>query len=82
MDDLKLFAPNDAGLQRLIDLVEMFSVDNRMSFGVEKCAKLSIKRGKPVSTGPVVTLGDEIRELSYDESYRYLGFPVKLLRSF
>ena len=44
MDDLKLFASNDAGLQRLVDLVEMSSVDIRMSFGVEKCAKLSIER--------------------------------------
>ena len=34
-----------------------------------------LSRGKPVSTGPVVTLGDEIRELSYDETYCYLGFP-------
>ena len=74
MDDLKLFAPNDAGLQRLIDLVEMFSTDIRMSFGIEKCAKLTVKRGKPVSVGLVVTLGDEIRELLY-ETYRYLGFP-------
>ena len=45
MDDLKLFASNDAGLQRLIDLVKMFSTDIRMSFGIEKCAKLTIKRG-------------------------------------
>jgi len=49
MDDLKLFAPNDAGLQTSIDLVEMLSADIRMSFGIENCAKLSIKRGKPVS---------------------------------
>jgi len=52
--------------------MEMLSVDIRMSFGIEKCLKLSIKRGKPVSTGPVLTLGDEICELSYDETYRYL----------
>jgi len=75
MDDLKLFAPNDAGLQRLIDLVKMFSADIIMSFGIEKCAKLTIKRGKPMSMWPVVTLGDEICELSYNETYRYLGFP-------
>ena len=35
MDDLKLLAPNDAGLQRLMDLVEMLSADIRMSFGIE-----------------------------------------------
>ena len=26
-------------------------------------------------TGPVLTIGDEIGELAYDETYRYLGFP-------
>ena len=28
-----------------------------------------------MSTGPVLTIGDEIGELAYDETYRYLGFP-------
>ena len=55
------------GLQRLIDLVGTFSSDIGMSFGIQKCAKLTIKRGKLVSTGPVVTLSDEIQELSYGE---------------
>ena len=75
MDDLKLFATNDVGLQRLIDVVQMFSADIRMNFGIQKCAKLSIKQGKRVSTGPAVVLGNEIRDLSYGEPYRYLGFP-------
>jgi len=42
------------GLQRLIDLVGTFSSDIGMTFGIQKCAKLTIKRGKPVSTGPIV----------------------------
>ena len=51
-----------------------FSDDIGMSFGISKCAKLTVKRGKPVSTGPMLTIGDEISKLSYDETYRYLGF--------
>ena len=43
------------GLQRLIDLVETFSSDIGMTFGIQRCAKLTIKIDKPVSTGPVVT---------------------------
>lgn len=74
MDDIKLFAQNDAGLQKMVDLVRKFSDDIRMSFGISKCAKLTVKRGKPVSTGPILTIGDEIGELSCGETYRYLGF--------
>jgi len=33
------------------------------------------RKVKAVSTGPVLTLGDEIGELAYDETYCYLGFP-------
>ena len=35
MDDLKLFATNDVGLQRLVDVVQMFLADIRMSFGIK-----------------------------------------------
>ena len=59
----------------MVDLVRKFSDEIRMSFGISKCAKLTMKRGKPVSTGPILTIGDEIGELSYGETYRYLGFP-------
>ena len=75
MDDIKLFAPNDNCLQQLVDTVREFSDDIKMSFGFEKCAKLSVRDGKPVVAGPVFTLGDEIGELTYGQTYRYLGFP-------
>jgi len=71
MDGLNLFAPNDAGLRRLIDLVETSSSNIRLSFGAQKCAKLTVKRGKPVSTGLTVTINDEICDLSYRETYRF-----------
>jgi len=75
MDNIKLFAQNDAGLQKMVDLMRKFSDDIGMSFGISKCAKLTVKQGKPVSTGPMLTIGDEISELSYDKTYRYLRFP-------
>ena len=52
-----------------------FSDDNEMSFGISKCAKLTVKRGKPMTTGPVLMIEDEIGELAYGETYHYLGFP-------
>ena len=44
MDDLKRFAQNDDGLQKMVDLVRRFSDDIRMSFGISKCAKLTEER--------------------------------------
>jgi len=75
MDDIKLFAPNDTCLQQLVDTVREFSDDIKMSFGFEKCAKLSVRGGRPALAGPVFSLGDEIAELDYGRTYRYLGFP-------
>ena len=52
-----------------------FSDDIKMSFGFEKCAKLSVRDGRPVVAGPVFTLGDEVGELTDGQTYHYLGFP-------
>jgi len=46
MDDIKLFAQNDSYVQTLVDTVRTFSDDIGMQFGLQKCAKLSAKRGK------------------------------------
>ena len=45
-----------------------------MSFGLEKCAKISIVRGK-VKNKDNITLssGEEIRELNNQKFYKYLG---------
>ena len=75
MDDNKLFAQNDNWLQSLVDTVRKFSDDIGMQLGFQKCAKLSVKRGKLTLTGPLPTLGIEISELDYGQTYRYLGFP-------
>ena len=76
MDDLKLFARNDESLYKLVDTVQRFSDAIQMSFGISKCAKLTIKRGKSVQTGSMpIMSGPEIPELETAGLYRYLGFP-------
>ena len=56
MDNLKLFSQNDTGLQKMGDLVRKHSDDIGMFFGIRKCAKLTVKRGKPMTTGPVLEM--------------------------
>ena len=41
MDDLKLYAKNEKGLKSLVQTVRIFSDDNCMEFGIDKCATLS-----------------------------------------
>ena len=48
VDDLKLFAANDNQLASMIRIVNKFSDDIGMSFGIDKCIKLTIQRGKIV----------------------------------
>ena len=46
MDDLKLYRKNKGELESLVETVRTFIEDVRMRFGLQKCAKLAIKRGK------------------------------------
>ena len=46
MDDLKLIAKSEEELQKQIQTVKNFSDDIHMEFGLEKCAKITFKRGK------------------------------------
>jgi hypothetical protein len=50
MDDLKLIAKSEEELQRQIQTVKTFSDDIHMEFGIEKCAKITLKRGKIISS--------------------------------
>ena len=38
MDDLKLYAKNEKGLESLVQIVRIFIDDIGMAFGVDKCA--------------------------------------------
>ena len=52
----------------------MFSADVGLTFGLDKCAKLSVVRGKLTPSGDaVLPTGINIRELSVGETYKYLG---------
>ena len=74
MDDLKLYAKSEIGLESLVTTVRIFSADVGMDFGVTKCAKLVVRRGK-VSEDEDIALPDgrEIRSLEEGTSYKYLG---------
>ena len=74
MDDVKLFAKNEKGLETLIHAVRIYSQDIGMEFGIEKCAMLVMKRGKRHMTdGMEQPNYDKIRTLGEEETYKYLG---------
>lgn len=74
MDDLKLFAKDDNELKGLLNIVKYFSDDICMSFGLDKCAKVTFKKGR-ILEAPLIDLdfATKIRELEHDEAYKYLG---------
>ena len=74
MDDLKLYSLNDNQLRALLETTQIFSSDIGMLFGLEKCAKISIVRGKVKNRDNIMlSSGEEIRELYNQKFYKYLG---------
>jgi hypothetical protein len=64
MDDLKLIAKSEEELQKQIQTVKTFSNDIHMEFGLEKCAKITFKRGKLTDLqNLVIDTNREIQEL-------------------
>ena len=53
MDDLKLFAKDENGIDSLVRTVNVFSEDIGMIFGIQKCGVVVMKRGKVVSSDGV-----------------------------
>jgi hypothetical protein len=75
MDDLNLIAKSEEQFQRQIHTVKNFSDDIHMEFGLEKCAKVTLKRGKLISSqNLVIDNNREIQELEQGKTYKYLGF--------
>ena len=65
MDDLKQFLKSDVQLERLLHTVYLFSKDVGLTFGLDKCAKTSVIRGKVVSSGDIPLSNDcSIHELN------------------
>ena len=74
MDDIKLVAKDERGLDSLIQTVRVISTDIGMKFVLEKCAMLVMKKGK-VSKSDAIKLPDDkvIRSIHEENGYKYLG---------
>ena len=69
MDDLKLLGRNDNGLRNEIKIVQTISKDINMNFGLEKCARICLKRGRVQSkTHLGSTFENDIKRTGPEES--------------
>lgn len=74
MDDIKLYAPNIEKLKNLLKIVETYSNDIKMEFGINKCKLQNITKGKFKVVTPYTTQDErDIEQLQPDELYKYLG---------
>ena len=73
MDDLKLYGKKEREIDSLINTVRIFSDDIGMKFGLEKCARLVVERGKVKQTdGLQLNIGN-IQDVEVSQGYKYLG---------
>ena len=73
MDDLKLYGKTEGQLARALRIVDQYSKDICMEFGLEKCGALTMKRGEKVRReGISLPDGQVIKDLE-EGSYKYLG---------
>ena len=80
MDDLKLYSSNDNQLRRMVNIVKTFSDDIRTKFGIDKCNKLTIVRGKIVPSDDIVlNINEYLKSIEVNQQYRYLGFNERQL---
>ena len=78
MDDIELLAKAESNLKDQILLVESFSVDIGMTFRLDKCNVLHLKRGMPNDDGSVLLKGGGIIEQPVeDQSCTYLVMQVR-----
>ena len=74
MDDLKLLGRNENDLENEIKIVQTISRDINMNFGLEKCARICLKRGTVQSKMHIGgTFENDIKELDPRKAYKYLG---------
>ena len=74
MDDLKLLGRNKNGLENEKKIVQTISKNMNMKFGLEKCARICLKRGSVQSkmhVGSAFEIG--IKELDPRIACKYLG---------
>ena len=74
MDDLKLLDRNENGLKNEMKIVQTISKDINMNFGLEKCARICLRRGSVQSKMHIgSTFENDIKELDPRKAYKYLG---------
>ena len=74
VDDLKLFGSSQVNINKMLDLVTVFSKDIDMHFGVDKCAYAKIVHGKQVKCTSKLKINNlEITPVEDGDTYRYLG---------
>ena len=71
MDDIKLYATNEQDVNSLIHLTQVFSSDIGMTFGLAKCGRLIVNRGKVKSTSRISLPEGQIDDI--DESNKYFA---------
>jgi hypothetical protein len=74
MDDLTLIVRSEEELGIEINIVKTISNDIKMEYGLEKCARISLERGKVHRKQNIgSTKESEIKELDPVKSYKYLS---------
>ena len=74
MDYVKLLGRNENDLNNEIKIVHTISKDLNMNFGLEKCARICLKRGRVQSKIHIGnTFENDIKELDPRRAYKYLG---------
>jgi hypothetical protein len=73
MDDLKLLGRNENDLKNEIKIVNTISRDLNMNFGLEKCARICLKRGRIQSKMHIGNTFQNIKQLDPRKAYKYLG---------
>ena len=74
VNDLKLYGTSDNQLTGLINTVKNITDDIKMEFGLDKCAKVSFKRGKKVSAEGIPWNDNQvIQDPDQAETYKYPG---------
>ena len=65
---------NDEQLKKLLDIVNIFSTDIKMAFGLDKCAKATFIKVKLTKISNIVLYQDAaIKELDQEGTYKQLG---------
>jgi glutaredoxin len=74
MEDLKLLGRNENDLKNEIKIVQKINKDMNMDFGLEKCARICLKRGRVQSKMHIgSTFEKDIIELDPRKASKYLG---------